>query len=277
MIRQTMVVLLTALSTWCGADVLVQGSDPETAKTITNSIGMKLRLIPAGEFMMGSPADEAEREDWEGPVHRVRITKPFYLGVYEVTQGEYEQLTGKNPSKFKGATRPVEMVSWEDAVEFCRKLSAKEGQKYRLPTEAEWEYACRAGTTTPFSFGSVLNGEQANCAGNYPYGTDTKGPMKAETTPVGSYRPNAFGLYDMHGNVWEWCQDWYDAEYYGKSPNEDPLGAASGSNRVFRGGCWYGDAWFCRAAFRLRDDPSFRDDNLGFRLARTVSSSSPSR
>ena len=291
MIRQIMVVLLTALSAWCSAGVLVQGSDPESPKAITNSIGMKLVLIPPGEFMMGSPKELIEEQQkvhaddkWylsfiraEEPQHRVRITKPFYLGVYEVTQGEYEQLMGKNPSKFQDATRPVERVSWEDAVAFCRKLSAKEGQEYRLPTEAEWEYACRAGTTTPFSFGGVLNGEQANCDGNYPYGTNAKGPYKEQTVPIGSYRPNAFGLYDMHGNVWEWCQDRWDAEYYGKSPSENPPGAASGSGRVIRGGCYVRNARYCRAAYRHGLEPSHWSSIMGFRLARTVSSSSPSR
>jgi formylglycine-generating enzyme required for sulfatase activity len=166
----------------------------------------------------------------------------------------------------------VECVSWEDAVAICRKLSAKEGQEYRLPTEAEWEYACRAGTTTPFSFGSVLKGQEANCDGNYPYGTTTKGPFLGRTTKVGSYAANAFGLYDMHGNVWEWCADWYDAEYYKHSPSEDPPGAASGSYRVYRGGGWFLDASGCRASCRRGGVPGYRGAILGFRLARTVSS-----
>jgi formylglycine-generating enzyme required for sulfatase activity len=239
---------------------------------ITNSIGMKLRLISDGEFLMGSQETEEGHTGNEGPVHRLRITKPFYLGVYEVTQADYENVVGENPSEFKGAARPVECVSWEDAVAFCRKLSAKEGQEYRLPTEAEWEYACRAGTTTPFSFGSVLKGQEANCDGNYPYGTTTKGPFLGRTTKVGSYAANAFGLYDMHGNVWEWCADWYDAEYYKHSPSEDPPGAASGSYRVYRGGGWFLDASGCRASCRRGGVPGYRGAILGFRLARTVSS-----
>ena len=186
----------------------------ETAKAIdrpaefTNSIGMKFKLIPAGEFMMGSPEDEEDRLDYEGPVHRVRITKPYYLGTYEVTQAEYERIMDENPSRFKGSKRPVERVSWNDAVVFCKRLSEKEGRAYRLPTEAEWEYACRGGTTTPFHFGRILNGKQANCRGDQPYGTETKGPYLGETASVGSYTANAFGLYDMHGDVWEWCSDW---------------------------------------------------------------------
>lgn len=186
---------------------------------ITNSIGMKLKLIPSGEFLMGSPESEEARDSDEGPQHRVRITKPFYLGVYEVTQGEYERVTGDNPSCFSkvgtGKAKvagqdtsrfPVEEVSWEDAVEFCRKLSDLPSERsarrvYRLPTEAEWEYACRAGTTTPLHFGTQLNGREANCDGNYPYGTDTKGTYLKRTTTVGSYKANAFGLYDMHGKL----------------------------------------------------------------------------
>ena len=184
---------------------------------VTDSIGIKLRLIPAGEFMMGSPDNEEERRDDEGPAHRVRITKPFYLGVYEVTQEQYVQLTGNNPSKFAGKTNPVEVVNWKEATEFCAKLSAKEGVEYRLPTEAQWEWACRAGTATPFHFGYATNGSQANTNGKRPYDATPRppypewklGPSHGRTTVVGSYPPNAWGLHDMHGNVSEWCRDWY--------------------------------------------------------------------
>ncbi len=252
---------------------------------ITNSIGMKLRLIPAGEFVMGSPESEVNRLDNEYQ-HRVRITKPFYLGRYEVTQAEYERVMKTNPSWFSsggdgkekvhdlGTSRlPVEEVSWDDAVEFCHKLSQLPEEKaagriYRLPTEAEWEYACRAGTTTPFHFGSELNGSQANCVGTRPYGTSTEGASLGLTTRVGSYAAaNAFGLYDMHGNVWEWCNDWYAGEYYTSSPENDPLGPTEATFRVIRGGCWRNSAWDCRAAFRRGFEPANRDDGLGFRVA----------
>jgi sulfatase modifying factor 1 len=239
-------------------------------KQFRNSIGMQFALIPAGEFQMGSPQSETHRDNDESQ-HRVRITKPFYLGVYEVTQAEYEKVMGTNPSDFNGATLPVENVSWEDATAFCRKLSEKEGKTYRLPTEAEWEYACRAGTTTPFSFASGLNGTQANCDGNYPYGTETKGPYKEQTVPVGSYAPNAFGLYDMHGNVWEWCQDWYDKDYYQGWPTDDPQGPPTASYRVYRGGGWCNYLRRCRAAYRDWCSPSYLHDSLGFRVALNVS------
>ena len=249
----------------------------------TNSIGMKLTLIPAGEFLMGSPDEEEDRSDGETE-HRVWIRKPFFLGVYEVTQAEYKRVMGTNPSYFSSAGRgkesvsgldtsrfPVELVSWDDAAEFCRKLSSLPEERaarrtYRLPTEAEWEYACRAGTTSPFHFGSQLNGEQANSDGGYPYGTTDKGPDLERTTTVGSYAPNAFSLYDMHGNVYEWCQDWYDVQYYATSPSADPKGPSSGSSRVLRGGSWGSSAWYCRSAARVRYAAGGRYDDDGFRL-----------
>ena len=253
----------------------------KTSPVIENSLKMKLALIPPGEFQMGSPADEAERGTDETP-HRVRITQPFYLGMYEVTQSEWEAVMGNQPSYFSrggdGNDRvsgldtsrfPVEQVSWEEATEFCRKLGAREGKPYRLPTEAEWEYACRAGTTTPFHFGSTLNGDNANVDGNNPYGTMTKGRYLERPTDVGSYRANAFGLYDMHGNVWEWCSDWYDEDYYSTSAasGPDPTGPSEGSYRVIRGGGWNGGAALCRTAHRVGSDPTARWIFRGFRLA----------
>ncbi len=254
-------------------------------REITNSIGMKLVLIPPGEFMMGSPESEKRHLSHEGPQHRVRITRPFYLGVYEVTQEAYERVMGTNPSDFSRDGRdgnwvsgqdtsrfPVESVTWNDAVEFCRRLSVlpaerSAGREYRLPTEAQWEYACRAGTTTPFHFGSVLNGRQANCGGNNPYGTSEKGPYLRRTTTVGSYGANGFGLYDMHGNVWEWCSDWYDENYYANSPVDDPQGPASGLHRVSRGGGWLSYAWGCRSADRYGLTSGGGYIGIGFRLA----------
>jgi len=250
---------------------------------LANSIGMKLIYVPAGEFDMGSPGGE-EARDADEDLHRARVNDPFYLGIYEVTQAEYQQVMGKNPSSCSptGATRytaadtsrfPVESVSCQDAVEFCRRLSELADEKlanrtYRLPIEAEWEFACRAGKMTPFHFGSTLNGQQANCNGQYPYGTGIKGPYLARPTTVGSYTPNAFGLYDMHGNVWEWCADAY-GDYQVGSPTDDPKGPETDSNRVLRGGGWSFRSQYCRSAFRDRYSPLGRISYLGFRVARS--------
>lgn len=222
------------------------GRPPEKGQTITNSIGMKLKLNPSGEFQMGSTEYDNEK-----PRHLVTISRPFYLGVYPVTQREYMQITKKNPSHFSGDDRlPVETVSWFDAVAFCSELSRKEGLKpfftindqsvevpdwnglgYRLPTEAEWEYACRAGTTTRFCFG-----DDENRLSEHAWYDKNSG---SKTHPVGEKKPNPFGLFDMHGNVWEWCWDWFDASYYnGESTHIDPDGPQTGEARVLRGGSW---------------------------------------
>jgi formylglycine-generating enzyme required for sulfatase activity len=257
----------------------------DAGKAITNSIDMKLAFIPAGKFMMGSPASEEERNA-EEVQHEVTITKPFYLGVTLVTQAQFDKVMGKNPSFFHakgggGPDHPVDQVLWTDAGEFCQKLSAlpeekKAGRVYRLPTEAEWEYACRAGTTTAFHFGNSLSSKQANFNGNYPYGSADKGPYLRRTEKVSSYPANAFGLYDMHGNLWEWCSDWYDPDYYKNSPKEDPKGPAKGvvstgfRNDFFpvvRGGCWLDEARGCRSAYRFRLMPSERYRWVGFRVA----------
>jgi formylglycine-generating enzyme required for sulfatase activity len=264
-------------------------TQPATEQVVTNGLDMKLARIPAGKFVMGSPAAEAER-DPEELQHEVVITRPFYMGVHEVTQGQYEKLMGKNPSFFgpkNGGTpdQPVEQVRWAEAVEFCRRLSnlpaeKKAGRTYRLPTEAEWEYACRAGTTTAFHFGNALSHTQANFNGNYPYGGAARGPYLQKTAKVGSYPPNAWGLYDMHGNVAEWCADWYDPDYYKNSPREDPTGPAKGVLstgyagqffRVVRGGCWLDEARGCRAAYRFRLQPSEPYRLVGFRVVCTTS------
>jgi uncharacterized protein (TIGR02996 family) len=233
-----------------------------------NSLGMTFALIPAGKFLMGSPKSEEGRFDDEGPQHEVAITQPFSLGVHPVTQGQYKKVMGKNPSYFTrknggGANHPVEQVSWEDAVEFCRQLSARPeemaaGRTYRLATEAEWEYSCRGGANSsmPFTFGDSLSSTQANFDGNHPYGGAAEGPYLERTTPVGSYKPNAFGLFDMHGNVWEWCLDWFAP--YTRKDLKDPTGPTTGDLRVLRGGSWNYFGSYCRAAYRCRNVPGNR-------------------
>jgi formylglycine-generating enzyme required for sulfatase activity len=241
----------------------VPSSPPAQAgRTIDNSIGVKLALIPAGEFQMGSPDSDSKADSNEKPQHTVRITKPFYLGVTEVTQEQYERVMATNPSNFKGAQLPVEQVSWDEAVEFCRKLSSlpserSAGRVYRLPTEAEWEYACRAGSKTKWSFG-----DSESSLGDYAWYSSNSG---SKTQAVGQKKPNAWGLYDMHGNVWEWCSDW--AGNYASTTVSDPSGATAGSYRVLRGGSWLSDARGCRSAYRFRFTPVSRSDSLGFRLA----------
>jgi formylglycine-generating enzyme required for sulfatase activity len=229
---------------------------------------MKLVLIPKGTFMMGSPESE-ERRGYDETQHQVTISKDYYLGVHEVTQAQYEKVMGKNPSHFQGAIvgnenadLPVEMITWDDAVEFCKKLSdlpkeKKAGRVYRLPTEAQWEYACRAGSKTAYSFDDE--------EGLLPvYGWFYRNSSK-RTHTVGLLEPNAWGLYDMHGNVWEWCSDWYGD--YPKGALSDPTGPKEGSSRAFRGGCWDVVAAYCKSGDRNGYDPSFRDSNGGFRVA----------
>jgi formylglycine-generating enzyme required for sulfatase activity len=232
-------------------------------KLITNSIGMKLALIPKGTFMMGSSVSEEGRDSDEGPQHSVTISKDYYLGVYEVTQEQYQRITGKNPSEFKGANNPVEKISWEDAVAFCKKLSElpeekAAGRVYRLPTEAEWEYACRAGSTTRFGFG-----DSDSQLGSYGWFSTNSGNT---THPVGEKLPNAWGLYDMHGNVWEWCSDYFVDKYLNGAVT-DPTGPATGSYRVNRGGCWKYLAANCRSASRSSYFPGNRLNYVGFRVA----------
>lgn len=231
---------------------------------VTNSIGMKLVLVPAGEFMMGSPNTEAQRQPTEGPQHKVKITKPFFMGAYEVTQGEYEKVMGNNPSRFKDPNNPVEQVNWNDAVEFCSKLSnmpeeKRAGRTYRLPTEAEWEYACRAGTTTPFHYGNSLLPKDANFSGT------PNAPKNSQAAKVGSYQPNAWGLYDMHGNVWEWCLD--GPRRFSNDTMEDPKGDLSaGGPRVLRGGGAAAGASSCRSANSNPHAPTVRSYDVGFRV-----------
>jgi formylglycine-generating enzyme required for sulfatase activity len=239
--------------------------------TITNSIGMKFAYIPSGSFMMGSPPNEPQSDDDERQ-HRVTISKPFYLQSTEVTQGQWKKVIGDNPSHFKncGDDCPVENVSWNDIQEFIRKLNQIEGtNKYRLPTEAEWEYACRAGTSTPFYTGNCISTDQANYDGNNPTPGCPMGEYREKTITVGSSPPNPWGLYDMHGNVYEWCQDWHE-KHYPSGHGTDPKGPSSGEYRVFRGGSWHSNAGGCRSADRLRYNPGLRNGGLGFRLAKAL-------
>jgi formylglycine-generating enzyme required for sulfatase activity len=225
-------------------------------KTFTNSIGMKFVLIPAGEFMM-------EEEEYEKPVHNVTISKPFYLGVSPVTQKEWKAVMGDNPSYFKGDDLPVESVSWNDVQEFIKKLNEKENiDKYRLPSESEWEYAARAGTTTKYYFGD----DESNL-GDYAWYYDNS---DSKTHPVGEKQPNPWGLYDMHGNVWEWVQDSWHANYNGAPDDGSAWEDEDGAIRVYRGGGWRAPARYCRSAYRDGDDPGYRDCALGFRLLQDV-------
>jgi formylglycine-generating enzyme required for sulfatase activity len=298
------------------------GESQPSSKNIrqtTNSVGMQLALVPAGRFDMGSPDEEAGRYPYERPQHRVQISQPFYLGIHEVTQAEWESIMGTNPSSFAPTgdskekiadlnTRkfPVEQISWYDAIYFCNQLSRKEklpayyelknifrkkeriasgtvtvlgGLGYRLPTEAEWELACRAGTTTTFCFGAQLNEKHANVDGEFPYGASSDIPPLGRTTTVGSYQPNAFGLYDMHGNVSEWCFDWFHNKIYAKRTGitVDPVVSILDADvttpkelKVHRGGDFWLDADAARSAFRNGNTPGFYLDNIGVRLARSV-------
>jgi len=231
---------------------------------VEKQTGMRLVLIPAGEFQMGSPNSESERESDETQ-HRRVIRKAFYLGETEVTQAQWQQVMGSNPSNFQGPENPVEQVSWNDCQEFVQKLNAR-GVGFRLPSEAEWEYACRAGTKTPFSFGGNITPAQVNYAGNYPYNGAAKGQYRQKTVPVRILPANAFGLHEMHGNVFEWCEDTF-AAYPGTGTEEPTRGEGS---RVLRGGSWGDRARNCRSANRGDYDPANRDVVIGFRLSRTL-------
>ncbi len=245
-----------------GAPLSFQESNPH----ITNFLGMVFAYIPPGVFMMDSPLSEKNR-DGDEKLHKVTLTKGFYMQTTEVTQGEWKAVMGNNPSYFKnyGDDYPVEQVSWNDIQEFIHKLNQKAGgNTYRLPTEAEWEYACRAGTTTPFNTGNCLSSSQANYDGRYPYPGCSKGQYKKGTISVESFKPNTWGLYNMHGNVWEWCQDWYGN--YPSGPVTNPTGANLGTYRVLRGGGWSNNARHTRSANRYYDSPDNGLSDTGFRL-----------
>jgi formylglycine-generating enzyme len=246
--------------------------------------GVALVWCPAGRFLMGSPPGEPERRPGEGQVE-VTITRGFWIGTYEVTQGEWKRLVGALPGPLtaelpEGDDLPVGNVNFHESEEFCRRLTAEarrtgalpETWEFRLPTEAQWEYACRAGTTTATAFGDALGHRQANFRGA-PYNGVASGTVRKAAAPVGRYPANAWGLYDMHGNTFEWCRDWYHARLPGGA---DPdLHAAKdtatrsehgGVSRVRRGGCWADDGWACRSAFRLRFEQERRYDHIGFRV-----------
>jgi formylglycine-generating enzyme required for sulfatase activity len=258
---------------------VAQSTAASVDQTSINSLGMEFTLIRAGSFMMGSPDNDREVHDFEKPRHEVTISRPFYLGRHEVTQEQWEAVMGSNPYTLDRSnpyynlpgmaeriTRPSHpaTVSWNDAQDFIRRLNEREGgNRYRLPTEAEWEYAARARTTTAYSFGDDKGG-----LGRYAwYGENF---IVGGTHPVGQKEPNPWGLYDIHGNAWEWVQDWFDPNYYASSPAVDPQGPQRGTERVVRGGSWHTTATSWRTAFRRDYAPDYRGISIGFRLLRTV-------
>ncbi len=254
-------------------------SEQRTARSFQEDLGYGVGLsmvsIPGGAFVMGAPKTGEAAKDSERPQHLVRVPS-FFMGKYPVTQEQWFAVSelpkvncdlDPNCSTFKGLQRPVECVSWDEAVEFCDRLSHRTGRQYRLPSEAEWEYACRAGTTTPFHFGETITTDWANCNGNDTYGAGPKGESRKQTTDVGTFPPNAFGLYDMHGNVWEWCLDHKHANYQG-APTDGSAWATGGDSerRVIRGGSWGSDLGLCRSAHRDGYPSGYRVNYIGFRV-----------
>ncbi|MFK8184525.1 MAG: formylglycine-generating enzyme family protein [Phormidesmis sp.] len=241
------------------------------------ALPLDMVLVPGGSFEMGSPDSEPERSEAEGPQHTVTLPS-FFMGRYPVTQAQWRAVCAlkqvdielpAEPSRFKGDNRPVEQVSWYEAVEFCKRLSENTKRPYRLPTEAQWEYACRAGTTTPFTFGKTLTTEIANYNGDYTYNDGPKGDFRNETTDVNTCEvANAFGLCEMHGNVWEWCEDQWHSDYKGAPPDGKAwLTDNESARRVLRGGSWDDDPWLCRSATRDCLTPDYRYDGIGFRVS----------
>lgn len=250
--------LIAAGSTSVATDGPKPPPNGPLAIEIRDGIKVQCVLVKPGKFTMGSPTTESGRSADEKQ-HEVTISKAYYIGIYTVTQEQYEKLIGTNPSKFKGPKNPVENVSWNDAQEFCKRISAVTGKAFRLPTEAEWEYACRAGTTTAYCFGDDVSG-----LGEYAWNGTTR-----TTDPVGTKKPNAWGLYDMHRNVYEWCQDKYGD--YPTTAVTDPKGPEQGNECVMRGGCWVTSPVDCRSAHRLKVSPSiagveFLGMSFGFRV-----------
>ena len=245
------------------------GKSYQKVADLGNGVNLEMVYIPGGTFQMGSSESSNEQ-----PVHQVTV-QPFYLGKYPITQAQWETVMRNNPSDFKGAKRPVEKVSWDDAVQFCQKLSEKTGKSYRLPAEAEWEYGCRGGTSTPFYFGDTITPDLVNYDGNNPYGAAPKGLYRQQTTDVGSFPPNSFGLCDMHGNVWEWCSDKWHGNYSGAPTDGSSWETGTDNNRVQRGGSWSLNAVNCRSAYRDYFSADDRWWYWSFRVAiASVSSSS---
>ena len=258
-------VKLFLLCIFCGSPIIyqmpVEGVELKKAgEDVIKKLREEMIHVPAGEFIMGAVPNDASAQNDEKPRHRVKISNAFFIGVTEVTQAQFEAVMGINPSRFKGADRPVENVTWNEAVEFCRRLSMKFNEIYRLPTEAEWEYACRAGTESVYFWGNAFNEDFTW------YRTNSDG----QTHQVGQKKPNTWGLKDITGNVWEWCYDLYSEDYYSNCTESDPRGAIRGERRVYRGGSWINSASMHRASDRLSITPGTRDDNIGFRIVREV-------
>lgn len=243
--------------------IATTNSVPKIETFTVNDVNFDMVAIKGGTFQMGSPTTEKERSDNE-TLHEVTVSN-FQMGQTEVTQKQWQAVMGTNPSSFKGQDLPVDSVSWNDAQAFITRLKQQTGREFRLPTEAEWEYASRSGTTTPFSFGDNISPEQVNYDGNYPYSNGQKGEYRQTTIAVKSLPANAWGLYEMHGNVLEWCSDWYGD--YSTEAVTNPTGATNGMSRVLRGGSWYGSAWNARSAFRYYSTPDYGNYYVGFRFA----------
>ena len=258
------------------------------SQDLGNSVTLEMVYLPGGSFLMGTEEEEIERLvkkfNWEGfrsekPQHEVKI-QPFFLGKYPVTQEQWKAISSlpkvnrdleAEPSYFKGDKRPVEKVAWEDAVEFCQRLSFQTGKEYRLPSEAEWEYACRAGTTSPFNLGETITEELVNYDGREIYGNEPRGEYREETTPVGSFSANAYGLYDLHGNVWEWCEDDWHENYQAAPTDGSAWKLGASSIKVVRGGSWLNAPPDCRCAYRFDLASNYRSYFIGFRVAYVAS------
>ncbi len=243
------------------------GAATYLTENLNKKVGLDLSLIPGGEFMMG---DDKHHQD-EQPIHQVTLS-PFYIGKYAVTQAQYQAVMGESQGSGLGADYPIERVNWHDALDFCTKLSQQTSKQYSLPTESQWEYACRANTTTAFHFGTTITPDLVNYNGEYPYNGAPIGVNRAHATPVGTFPPNGFGLYDMHGNVWEWCLDEYQPNYQ-TAPVDGSAIADTNSptaKRVMRGGAWDYVARGCRSAVRCSLDPNLRMAGCGFRVVVTA-------